>query len=49
MGKKGTSPGYMIDITRTDLLSLEELGGGLIPKKNLNEVFLTYEGVIGSY
>ena len=32
MGKVSTSPRYVIDITGTDLLSLEELGGGLIKK-----------------
>ena len=30
MGKISASPSYMNDITRTDPLSLEELGGGLI-------------------
>ena len=32
MGKISTSPRYGIDITGTDLLSLGELGGGLILK-----------------
>ena len=32
MGKIRTSPRYVIDITVTDLLSLGELGGGLILK-----------------
>ena len=31
-GKISTSPRYVIDITGTDLLSLGELGGGLIQK-----------------
>ena len=48
VGKIITSPGYVIEITGTDPLSLEELGGGLILKIRKNEVFLSYEGVIGS-
>jgi len=42
VGKISTSPRYVIDITGTDPLSLEELGG------LKNKVFLTYEGEIGS-
>ena len=39
----------MIDITRTDLLYLGELEGGVNSEKlEKNEVFLTYEEVIGS-
>ena len=49
VGKVSTSPRYVIDITRTDPLSLGELGRGLILKNWKNEVFLTYEGMIGSY
>ena len=30
MGKISVSPRYVIDITGTDLLSLGELGGGLV-------------------
>ena len=50
MGKIKRSPRYVIDITGTDPLYLGELvwGGGLILKIRKNEVFLTYEGVIGS-
>ena len=48
MEKISTSPGYVIDIARTDPLSLGDMGGGLILKNSKNEVFLTYEGVIGS-
>ena len=33
MGKIGISPGGVIDITRTDTVSLGELRGGLILKK----------------
>ena len=33
MGKISTSPRYVIDITGTDLLSLGELGGGVILNK----------------
>ena len=33
MGRISTSPRYVIVVTETDLLSLEELGGGLILKK----------------
>ena len=33
VGKINTSPRYLIGITGTDLLSLGELGGGLILKK----------------
>ena len=32
VGKISTSPGYVIDITRTDPLSLGELRGGLVLK-----------------
>ena len=49
MGKIRTSPRYVTDITGT--VSLGELGGGgvgLILKIRKNEVFLTYEGDIGS-
>ena len=47
------SPRYVIDITRLDLLSLGELEGegGIIRefgKIRKNEVYLTYEWVIGS-
>ena len=47
MGKISTSTRYIIDITGTDLFCFGELGGGLglILK---NEVFVTYEGLIGS-
>ena len=45
MEKISTNPRYVIDTTGTDPLSLGYLGGGLIRK---NEVFLTYERVIGS-
>ena len=40
----------MIDITRTDLICLGELGGGVANSEKLdkNEVSLTREGVIGS-
>ena len=48
MGKISTSSRYVIDITGTDPLSLGEWGGGLLLKILKNEVFLTYEGVIGS-
>ena len=48
MGKISTSPRYVIDITGRDPLSLEKVGGGLILKIRKNEVFLIYEGVIGS-
>ena len=48
MGQISTSPRYVIDIIRTDPLSLGELGEGLILKVRNNEAFLTYEGVIGS-
>ena len=48
-GKISTNPRYVIDITRTDPVSLGELGvRGLVPKIRKNEVFLTYEGVVGS-
>ena len=48
--KINTIPRYVIDITGMDPISLGELGGslGLILKIRKNEVFLTYEGVIGS-
>ena len=47
VGRISTSPRYMVDITRLDLLSFEELerGGGLIQK---NEIFLIYKWMIGS-
>ena len=45
MGKTSTSPRYVIDITGTDSLSLEESGGNS-EKLEKNEVFLTY--LIGS-
>ena len=50
MGKISRSPRYVIDITGTDLLCFfgGVGGGGLILKIRKNEVFLTYEGVIGS-
>ena len=51
MGKISTSPRCVIDITGTDPLSWGGGvggGGGLILKKKRNEVFLTYEGVVGS-
>ena len=48
MEKIRTNPKYVIDITGRDLLLLKELGGGIILKLTKNEVFLTYEGVIGS-
>ena len=48
MGKINTSPRCVIDITGADPLSLKELeGGGLIQKNHKNEVFFTYESVIG--
>ena len=43
MGRINTSPRYITDITRTDLLSLRELGvGGNSEKLEKNEVFVTY-------
>ena len=40
---------YVIDITGTDPLSSGELGGRRFNFQKLkNEIFLTYEGVIGS-
>jgi len=49
VGKISRTPRYVIDITGTDLLCLGELGGRVNSKKNRkNEVFFTYEGVIGS-
>ena len=50
MRKIRTSPRYVIDITGTDPLSSGGVGGGggLILKNWKKEVFLTYEGVIGS-
>ena len=48
MGKISTSPRYVIDITRTDPLSLGELGGRVNSKTlKKNEVCLTYEEMIG--
>ena len=44
--KKSISPIYVIDITGTDPLSSG--GGGVILKNLKNEIYLTYEGVIGS-
>ena len=41
-----TSPRYMIDITGLDPLS--SWGGGNLKFFRINEVFLTYERVIGS-
>ena len=38
-GKNKTSPRYVSDITGTDLLSLEKLGGGLILKNSKKEYF----------
>ena len=50
MGKISTSPRYVINITRTDPLAFGGVGEGvLILKIRKNEVFLTFEGVIGSY
>ena len=47
LGEKiSTSPRYVIDIMGTDVLSLRELGGGLILKIRKNVVFLTCERVI---
>ena len=49
VGKIITSPRYVIDITRTDPLSLGELGRRVNSEKlGKNELFLTYKGVIGS-
>ena len=48
MEKISKSSKYVIDITGTDLLCLGEWGGGVILKIRKIEVFLTYEGVIGS-
>ena len=39
MGKLSTSPRYGIDITKMDLISLGEFGGGGLIQKN--EVFFT--------
>ena len=41
VGQVSTSPRYVIDITRPDLLSLGELGGGNLEKLEKYEVFLT--------
>ena len=43
------SPGYVVEITGKDPISLGELGGGLILNIEKNEVFVTYERVIRSY
>ena len=48
MGKIRRSPRYVIDITGTDPLYFGGVGGGLILKNIKNEVFLTYEELIGS-
>ena len=49
MEKISTSPQYVIDITGNYSFSLEELGGRVNSEKlEKNEVFLTYEAVIGS-
>ena len=48
VGKISISLRHVIDKTETDSLSFGELGGGLIFKIRKHEVFLTYEGVIGS-
>ena len=49
MEKIITSPRYMIDITGTDPLSFGVVGGGVNSEKiEKNEVFLIYEGMIGS-
>jgi len=48
-GKIKTSLRYVIRITGTDLLSLGEFGGRVNSEKiEKNEVFLIYEGMIGS-
>ena len=49
MGKISISLRYVIDTTGKDSFSLVDLGGGLILKIRENEVFLTYEGEIGSW
>ena len=46
--KISRSPRFVIDITGTDMLCLEEWGGGLILEIRKNEVFLTYERKIRS-
>ena len=50
MGKISTSPRYRINIIKMDPLSLGVVGGGGGNSEKLekNEVFLTYERVIGS-
>ena len=48
VGKRSKSPSYVIDITGTDPLCLGELGERLILKNKKNDLFLTYERVIGS-
>ena len=50
MVKIRASPRYVIEITRPDLPSLGELGAGggaNFLKIRKNELFFTYEGVIG--
>ena len=47
-GKISRSPKHVNDITGTDPLYLRKLGGAKSKKLEKNEVFLTYEGVIGS-
>ena len=51
VGKISGSSRYGIDVTETDLLCLVDFGGGggLILKIRKNDVFLTYEGEIGSW
>ena len=48
MEKISRSPRCVIDITGTYPLSLGGGGGGVNSEKLENEVFLAYEGVIGS-
>ena len=50
VGKISTSPRYIIDITGTDPLCFGIVGGARVNSEKLekNEVFLTYERVIGS-
>ena len=49
MGKISTSPRYMIDISGTIRSLCGSWGGGVNSEKlEKKEVFLTYEGVIGS-
>ena len=48
-GKNKNNPRYVIDITETYPLSLGGVRGRVnFEKLEKNEVFLTYEGVIGS-